>query len=93
MATTMLNIKTDVKLKKAAQAQAARLGLPLSAILNNYLRTFITERSVVFEETLVPNKKTAKILDQATRDIKRGNSAAFSPAFSNAADAVAWLNA
>jgi antitoxin component of RelBE/YafQ-DinJ toxin-antitoxin module len=68
----MLNIKTDTKLKKAAQAQAARLGLSLSAILNNYLRMFVVERSVTFEEPLIPNEKTAKELDEALRDIKEG---------------------
>ena len=93
MATTMLNIKTDVKLKKAAQAQAKALGLPLSAILNNYLRTFVIDGRVTFEEPLIPNKKTAKILDEAIRDIESGNMSAFSPRFTNAADAIEWLNA
>jgi len=72
MATTMLNIKIDAKLKKEAQKFAKSVGLPLSVILNNYLRQLVIERRVVFEEPLVPNEKTAKILDEAIKDIEEG---------------------
>ncbi len=72
MSTTMINIKSDVKLKKAVQARAKKLGLPLSVIVNNYLRNFAAGEPVVFQEPLVPNTKTAKILEEAERDYKAG---------------------
>ena len=54
---TRLNIKTDIKLKKQAQETAGRLGLPLSVVINNYLKEFIEARHVVFSERPeIPNK-------------------------------------
>lgn len=69
---TMLNIKTDADLKKRARDTASRIGLPLSAVINNYLKTFIEERQVVFSERLVPNKKTAALLRRIDKDVKAG---------------------
>ena len=68
----MLNIKTDAVLKKRAQETAERIGLPLSSVINNYLKTFIEERQVTFSERLVPNKKTAALLRRIDKDIKAG---------------------
>ena len=68
----MLNIKTDAVLKKRAQETAERIGLPLSSVINNYLKTFIEERQVTFSERLVPNKKTAVLLRRIDKDIKAG---------------------
>ena len=73
---TMLNIKTDAVLKKRAKETAERIGLPLSAVINNYLKTFIEERRVVFSERLVPNKKTATLLRRIDKDIKAGRNLA-----------------
>jgi len=72
MSTTVINIKTDKNLKKDAQALAKNFGLPLSAIVNTYLREFVREKRVVFSEPPMPNAKTRKILDQALKDIKQG---------------------
>lgn len=69
---TMLNIKTDADLKKKARETASRIGLPLSAVINNYLKTFVEERQVVFSERLVPNKKTAALLRRIDKDVKAG---------------------
>ena len=88
---TMINIKTDTALKNKAQKLAADLGLPLGTVVNNYLRTFVVERHVVFEKPLVPNKATRKILDKALADIKSGNMKNFSPAFTNTKDMRQWL--
>lgn len=67
---TMLNIKTDASLKKRAKETASRIGLPLSAVINNYLKTFVEERQVTFSERLAPNKKTAALLRRVDKDIK-----------------------
>ena len=70
MNTTVINIKTDKVLKKDAQKMAKNFGLPLSAIVNAYLREFVRERRIVFSEPPMPNAKTRKILDRAIADIK-----------------------
>jgi len=72
MNTTVINIKTDKNLKKNAQTLAKNFGLPLSAIVNIYLREFVREKRVVFSEPPMPNAKTRKILDKALKDIKQG---------------------
>lgn len=89
---TMINVKTDAKLKARAQKVARELGLPLATVINRYLQQFVSEQRVVFERPEIPNAKTAKILRQAEKDWAEGNMKAFSPAFSNAEDAIKWLN-
>ena len=72
MNTTVINIKTDKNLKKDAQELAKNFGLPLSAIVNIYLREFVREKRIIFSEPPTPNAKTRKILDRAIADIKAG---------------------
>ncbi|MEK7104555.1 MAG: type II toxin-antitoxin system antitoxin, RelB/DinJ family [Patescibacteria group bacterium] len=72
MNTTVINIKTDKVLKKDAQKMAKNFGLPLSAIVNAYLREFVREKRIVFSEPPIPNAKTRKIIDRAIADIKAG---------------------
>lgn len=72
MNTTVINIKTDKNLKKDAQRLAKNFGLPLSTVVNTYLREFVREKRIVFSEPPTLNAKTRKILDQAIRDIKTG---------------------
>lgn len=87
----MLNIKTDVAVKRAAQRVAKEIGVPLSTIVNAQLKRFIAERQVLLRAPEVPNAKTRKVLDEALRDIREGNTDAFSPGFDNIDDAIAWL--
>lgn len=70
MSKTILNIKTESDLKKHAQEIAEEMGLPLSVIVNNYLRQFVKDRRVVFDTTLTPNAATAARLDDTLRDLK-----------------------
>lgn len=72
MNTTVINIKTDKILKKDAQRLAKNFGLPLSTVVNTYLREFVREKRIVFSEPPTPNAKTRKILDRAIADIKAG---------------------
>ena len=69
---TVLNVKIDPKLKKEAQKTAKEAGIPLSLVVNGALRKFVTQRAVVIEAPLIPNAKTAKILNKALKDIKEG---------------------
>ncbi len=89
---TVINVKTDTKLKKRAQKVASDLGLPLGTIINRYLQVFTQEQRVVFERPEIPNKETRKAIEKARKDWETGNMKAFSPAFDNAKDAIAWLN-
>ena len=69
----IINLKTDPKLKEAASETASRLGVSLSAVLNNELRRFATEKNVVFEIPEVPNNKTAEQLLASQEQIDNGD--------------------
>ncbi len=45
---TMINIKADRDVKMKAQKVAKQLGVPLSLVINNYLRNFIRDKEVHF---------------------------------------------
>lgn len=48
MNSTIVNIKTNPKVKKEAQKVAADLGLTLSGVINGFLKQFIRTKTVVF---------------------------------------------
>ena len=89
MPTTMITIKTDPLVKMSAQKVARELGLPLSTIINNYLRELANERQVVFSAPLVPNKKTRMLIEQVEKDVLSGKN--MSPAFSSGKDMDEYL--
>lgn len=72
MNQVILSVKVDPKLKKEVQEFAERVGLSVSAIVNNQLRTVLSERRVEFEEELEPNAKTARQLLQAEKNWQSG---------------------
>lgn len=69
----VINLKTDPELKKLAAKTADKLGISVSAVLNNELRRFATEQSVTFDVPEVPNAKTAKQMAISQKEIKAGD--------------------
>ena len=69
----VINLKTDPELKKQAAKIADRLGISVSAVLNNELRRFAAEQSVTFDVPEVPNAKTAKELAASRKQIEAGD--------------------
>ncbi len=69
----VINLKTDPELKKLAAKTADKLGISVSAVLNNELRRFATEQSVTFDLPEVPNAKTAKELAASRKQIEAGD--------------------
>lgn len=69
---TMINIKADKEVKESAQKVAADLGLPLSTVINAYLKEFIRERSVRFSVEPELRPEVEKMLLQASKDYKAG---------------------
>ena len=86
----MINIKADREVKERAQRLAQELGLPLSAIINNYLRQFIRNKEVHFfiEGELKPSVK--RRLDRLAKEAREGKN--LSPTFYSAKDAIRYLN-
>ena len=64
-------IKTDKALKVKAQKIAKEMGLPLGTLVNNYLKTFVIERQVLFTAPM-PNRQTIRAIEQARKDRKTG---------------------
>ena len=91
MVKTLINIKADPGIKAKAQKVARDLGMPLSTIINAYLGQLIRTKEVHFalEGELKPSVK--KRLDRLTKEVREGKN--LSPAFSNADDAIRYLNA
>ena len=87
---TLINIRADVDVKRRAKKAAKELGIPLSTIVNAYLKQFGREQRINFAVPLRPNKKTAGLLRQASRDyLEKKN---VSPAFSRAEEMDVYLD-
>ena len=69
---TIINIKADKDVKEKAQKTAKQIGLPLSTVINAFLKQFILERSVTFSVPLRPTKWLQKVLLEAEKDFKKG---------------------
>ena len=69
----VINLKTDPALKEQAAKTAEKLGVSVSAILNNELRRFVAEQSVAFELPEVPNEKTEEFLSRSATEIQSGD--------------------
>jgi addiction module RelB/DinJ family antitoxin len=86
---TVLNVKTDKEVKERAQALAKHLGVPLSVVVNSYLKEFV--RSGEFTLSSEPKLKpaVAKRIEKAITETKQGIN--LSPTFTSVDDAVEWL--
>ncbi len=69
---TLLTVKIDKQLKARAQKMAKEMGLPLGTVVNAKIKQFIDQQQISFSVPLVPNKKTAALLKQATSDLRAG---------------------
>jgi len=88
---TLFAFKTDKKIKEAAQKAAAEIGVPLSTILNAFLKQFSRDKEIVFSaRSYHPTPYLEKILEAAEQDIKQGKN--LSPVFDRAEDAVRYLH-
>ncbi|MEK7541675.1 MAG: type II toxin-antitoxin system RelB/DinJ family antitoxin [Patescibacteria group bacterium] len=88
---TLISIKADPEVKTRAQRVAKEIGIPLSTIINAYLKQLGREKSINFAVPLRPNKKTARAIRQADKDYKKGVN--ISPVFETSEEMDAYLDA
>ncbi|MEK7610316.1 MAG: type II toxin-antitoxin system RelB/DinJ family antitoxin [Patescibacteria group bacterium] len=70
---TILNVKTDKKLKKAAQETAEELGLPLSTAVNAFLKQFVREKEIrLSADKYRPTAYLDRIIRAAENEFARG---------------------
>lgn len=86
---TIINIKADKEVKEGAQKVAKELGLPLSTIINAYLKQFMRNREAYFSIAPRMTPELEELIGITQRDyVKKKN---ISPLFSSAKDAIAYL--
>jgi len=88
MNTAVINIKTALETKRAAQQIAAEIGVSLSALVNAYLKKLIRTKKVEHALDEKPNAYLIKAMKQAEKNYKKGN---YSPVFRTGEEAVKWL--
>jgi len=86
----MINIKADKEVKENAQNVARDLGLPLSTVINAFLKEFVRSRSVSFSSIPKMTPYLENILGNIESDIKKKKN--ISGVFSTAKKANAHLN-
>lgn len=77
----MINIKADKEVKESAQEIARALGLPLSGVINAFLKEFIRTRSISFSAVPTMTPALERIIAEVEVDIKTGKN--MSPALSD----------
>jgi addiction module RelB/DinJ family antitoxin len=65
-------IQIDAATKKRAQQIADGLGLPLSAIVDDFLQQFIRDKKLPKEKAYQMSPKLEKMLEKVEEDIKKG---------------------
>lgn len=89
--TNKMIFNVDSKIKERAMKQAQQDGVPFSTVLKLATKAY-AEGKLRLSISGVPsfNEATRKEIEQALEDIKKGKN--LSPTFTNARDAVAYLN-
>ena len=67
---TLINIKADKEVKETAQKLAKELGLPLSSVINAYLKEFIRERSLHLSIEPLLRPEVGESLKKASADYR-----------------------
>ncbi len=70
---TIINFKTDKKLKIEAKKVADDIGLPLGTIMNSFLRQLVREREITFSAKVYePSPFLVRALKAADKEFKEG---------------------
>ena len=87
---TVINIKTDQKIKNEAKKIAEEMGLSLSAVINAQLRQLVREQEIRF--SVAPN--TTSYLENIAKEARNDYAGRknISPAFGTAESATRYLH-
>lgn len=73
---TILNVKTDKKLKAEAKKVADELGVPLSTVVNAFLKQFVRDKEVTLSANPYrPTPYLERIIEEAAREYEAGETA------------------
>jgi len=86
---TIINVKTDKKLKLEAKKVAAELGVPLSTVINAFLKQFVRDKEITLSANQFrPTPYLESILEQAQTEYEAGD---FVGPFKSAEDFLSHL--
>jgi addiction module RelB/DinJ family antitoxin len=86
---TILNVKTDKKLKAEAKRVSEELGVPLSTVINAFLKQFVRDKEITLSANQYrPTPYLESILLEAQKEYEAGN---FVGPFKNGEDFIAHL--
>ncbi len=86
---TIINIKTDKKLKVEAKKVSGELGVPLSTVINAFLKQFVRDKEITLSANQYrPTPYLERILEEAELEYKAGKV----KKFDNVDDFIAALN-
>lgn len=69
---TLLTIKTDKTMKEAAQNVAEEIGVPLSTVVNAFLKQFVRDKEVSFSASYKPSAYLREMIAITEKDYKEG---------------------
>jgi len=87
---SVINIKADKEVKENAQKVAKELGMPLSVVVNAFLKDFIRSRSVSFSSIPRMTPTLERLLGVVDKDMLENKN--MSPTFSSADEANEYLD-
>ena len=74
MDSTIINIKTDPKIKKQAKKVASDMGLTLSGAINGFLRQFIRTKTLLFTlDERMPSEYLLSSIKESEKERKNKN--------------------
>ena len=69
---TIINIKADKEVKDQAKRLAERLGVPLSTVINSFLKQFIRSEEVTFSNARIMTPELEATVAEIENDRKKG---------------------
>jgi len=86
---TIINLKADKAVKEGAQKVAEELGVPLSIVINSFLKEFIRNKQVVLSAIPRMTPYLEDVIGSAYLDIKKGKN--LSKKFDDVDEAISYL--
>jgi addiction module RelB/DinJ family antitoxin len=75
---TILNIKTDKKLKEEAKRVSSELGVPLGTVVNALLKQFVRDKEIILSANEYrPTPYLERILEEAKKEYEAGQARVF----------------
>lgn len=69
---TLLTIKTDKSIKLLAQSVAEEIGVPLSTVINSFLKQFVRDKEVTFSASYNPSPSLRQTIKEVDEEFRKG---------------------